>query len=204
MGQAALTGCDAWFSRLYSGMGARRLFTGPALAAAGAVALAGLIAFLLGAGRGWHAVQEAGPASLAWPLLPLGILALLGHELGHAFTVKAFGRQVDRVGLGWYWITPVFFVDTSDMWLCSKWPRAAVSAAGLCVNLALAGLSALLATAVDGEALAVLWLFSLLSYAVVVLNLNPLMESDGYHLLSDLLDRPNLRREAMARLRLRA
>jgi putative peptide zinc metalloprotease protein len=44
----------------------------------------------------------------------------------------------------------------------------------------------------------VLWEFALLSYLGVVLNLNPLMEFDGYYVLSDLLEKPNLRPRALA------
>ena len=43
-----------------------------------------------------------------------------------------------------------------------------------------------------------LWEFALLSYLAVLLNFNPLMEFDGYYVLSDLLDRPNLRPRALA------
>ena len=45
---------------------------------------------------------------------------------------------------------------------------------------------------------AALWEFALLSYLAVVLNLNPLMEFDGYYVLSDLLEKPNLRPRALA------
>lgn len=45
---------------------------------------------------------------------------------------------------------------------------------------------------------AALWQFALISYTGVLVNLNPLMEFDGYFVLSDLLERPNLRPRALA------
>jgi putative peptide zinc metalloprotease protein len=137
-----------------------------------------------------------------WLLLfwvPAYILAIVGHEAGHAFTTKHYGREVPRVGIGWYWFGPVAYVDTSDMWLEGRWPRIAVSVAGPYVNLVLGGVAALVAWFVPNAVLsAALWEFALLSYLAVLLNFNPLMEFDGYYVLSDLLDKPNLRPRALA------
>lgn len=197
--QMALNHCDPWISRLYAvGMG--RLYTPLCLAAMALLSLVGMVAFALYAASAWRVL--AAPAALpamGW-LLPAGLFALLAHEAGHALTVKACGRKVERVGLGWYWVTPVLFVDTSDMWLAGKWQRIAVGLAGIAANLVLAGCAALLAALLGGQAGAVAWLFAALSYAAVFLNLNPLLDYDGYHVLSDWLERPNLRREAPARL----
>jgi putative peptide zinc metalloprotease protein len=103
------------------------------------------------------------------------------------------------VGVGWYWFGPVAYVDTSDMWLEGRWPRIAVSLAGPYANLVLGGLAALVAWFVPSAVLsAALWEFALLSYLAVLLNFNPLMEFDGYYILSDLLERPNLRPRALA------
>lgn len=197
--QMALDHCDPWVSRLYAvGMG--RLYTPLCLAAMALLSLAGMVAFALYAASAWRIVAApvALPA-LGW-LLPTGLFALLAHEAGHALTVKACGRKVERMGLGWYWVTPVLFVDTSDMWLAGKWQRIAVGLAGIGANLVLAGFAALLAPLLGAQAGAVAWLFAALSYVSVVFNLNPLLEYDGYHVLSDWLERPNLRREAPARL----
>jgi putative peptide zinc metalloprotease protein len=85
------------------------------------------------------------------------------------------------------------------MWLEGRWPRIAASIAGPYANLVLDGLAALVAWFVPSAVLsAALWEFALLSYLVVVLNFNPLMEFDGYYVLSDLLEKPNLRPRALA------
>ena len=193
--QMALNHCDPWISRLYAaGMG--RLFTPLCLVAMALLSVAGMVAFAFYAAPAWRILAAPAPLpGMGW-LLPAGLFALLAHEAGHALTVKACGRTVERMGLGWYWVTPVLFVDTSDMWLAGKWQRIAVGLAGICANLVLAGLAALLVPLLGAQAGAVAWLFAALSYVSVVFNLNPLLEYDGYHVLSDWLERPNLRRAA--------
>ncbi len=91
------------------------------------------------------------------------------------------------------------FVDTSDIWLAGRWPRVAVSLAGPYTNLVLSGFGVLVAGLVPNVAFAAaLWQIALTSYLIALYNLNPLLEFDGYYALSDLLDRPNLRRHALA------
>jgi putative peptide zinc metalloprotease protein len=85
------------------------------------------------------------------------------------------------------------------MWLEGRWPRIAVSLAGPYTNLVIGSLASIAAWFVPNAVLsAVLWEFALLSYLGVLLNLNPLMEFDGYYVLSDLLEKPNLRPRALA------
>lgn len=193
----ALPGVDAPLARLYSG-GVRMLYTLPGQLALVGLALAGLLALVVGVGRAELALREAGGASLLF-LIPAYLLAIILHEAGHAFTVKAFGREVPRSGIGWYWFGPVAFVDTTDMWMAGRWPRIAVSLAGPYANLLLAGAAALGAWLVPDQGLAAsLWQFSLVSYLMVLLNLNPLLEYDGYYVLMDALDRPNLRPDALS------
>ncbi len=127
------------------------------------------------------------------------LLATAVHELGHGFTTVRSGRCVNGVGLGWFWFGPVAFVDTSDMWLANKWERIAVTAAGPATNLILGGAASLLVFLVSSTAgAAALFQFAWLNYLMFALNLNPLMELDGYYLLMDWLERPNFRSKTLA------
>jgi putative peptide zinc metalloprotease protein len=108
---------------------------------------------------------------------------------------------VHKAGFGWYWFAPVFFVDTSDMWLGSRRQRVIVSLAGPYSTLVLAGVLMSVAVALPPVALAVVWTLALPIYLSVLLNLDPILEYDGYYVLTDLLRRPNLRREALGRFR---
>lgn len=183
----------ALVDRLYV-TGPRLLFTAPGQIAAAVLAIAGLAAFFLAGGR--HEAADAGGPSLL-VLMPLALVAIVWHELGHAFTAKAFGREV-RLGVGWYWFGPLLYVDTSDMWLAGKWPRIAVSIGGPYASFLLGSLAALSAWLLPASAATgTLWLFAFLSYIWVILNLDPLLEYDGYYVLADLLDRPSLRNDAL-------
>jgi putative peptide zinc metalloprotease protein len=197
--QGSVRGVDGPLNSLYWG-GIRLLYSRAGQLALATVALAGIVAFALGIGELGAALE--GSDAGGWLLLfwvPAYLVAIVVHEAGHAFTTKHFGREVSRVGVGWYWFGPVAYVDTSDMWLEGRWPRIAVSLAGPYANLVLGGFAALVAWIVPSAVLsAALWEFALLSYFGVLLNLNPLMEFDGYYILSDLLEQPNLRPRALA------
>jgi putative peptide zinc metalloprotease protein len=188
---------DDIITAMYRG-GIRFLFTRPAQALLAAVALAGLVAFGLLA-SGAHQALSGSHKELLLLVIPGFLVGLFLHECGHAFSVKAFGRQVNRAGVGWYWFGPVAFVDTSDMWLGSRRERILVSLAGPYTDMVVAGAVSLIALAVPSPVVrALLWSFVLPSYLTVLANLNPLLEYDGYYVLSDLLERPNLRADALA------
>jgi hypothetical protein len=135
-----------------------------------------------------------GGSTLLFGLLGLEVHVVL-HELGHAVTTKHFGRDVHRLGVGWYLFSPVAFVDTSDMWLEGRRRRMIVAAAGPYVNAVLAGGAGVLLQLHGGSfPLA----FATTGYVLVLVNLNPLYELDGYYVLSDWLGIANLRAKSLA------
>jgi putative peptide zinc metalloprotease protein len=89
-------------------------------------------------------------------------------------------------------------VDSSDLWTAGRWPRVAVSLAGPYVNFLLAAVASIAAWLSPNIVVAAgLWQFALLSGIIALVNLNPLLEYDGYFILSDALDRPNLRQRSL-------
>lgn len=197
-------GVDPLVTRLYRN-GAFLLYTRAAQFVLGAVAVAGFAAFAALSVRA-RALElgQVPMGALVGFLLPALLGAVLVHEAAHALTAKAFGCEVPRVGIGWYWIGPVAFIDASDTWLAPRRVRLAVSLAGPYATLILAGLAALAGTFVHRPtAVAALWLFALLSYAGVLVNLCPLLAYDGYYALSDLVGQPNLRARFLASVRQR-
>ncbi len=196
--QLSLSDCDKWLSRLYEG-GARIVTTGSVVVLLAALAAAGFAAFLVGLADGRVSLTGGSPnGSLIWLLILANLAATCLHEAGHAFAAKSYGCEVDRIGVGWYWFSPIAFVDTSDMWTMGRGPRIVVDLAGVFANSVCAGIAALAALLIgEGPSAGALWQFVLMSYAIVLLNLNPLLEYDGYFVLIDWLDRPSLRREAL-------
>jgi putative peptide zinc metalloprotease protein len=164
------------------------------------IAGAGAIAFVWPSTGSPIWTTGAMPRSLPVWLAGLALHVLV-HEAAHALTCKHFGRRVNRAGIGWYFLAPVAFVDTSDIWAAARLPRILVSAAGPYSNLILSGGSALAAHFLaPGDPNNALWSFSLTGYVLALVNLNPLLELDGYYIVMDLLEIPNLRARAMAYL----
>ena len=194
----SLRGVDGIFSHLYQG-GLWRCYTWVGQLLLALVCLAGLTLFVTASGRMGVLVQHVPAARTLWWLIPGYLIMILVHEAAHAVTTKAFGYEVLGVGAGWYWFGPFAYVDTTDMWLADRWPRIAVSLAGPYSTLVL-GCIAVLASQLSTDALVTvaLWQFALLAFVSVLVNLNPLLEYDGYFVLVDLLDRPNLRPKALA------
>jgi CRP-like cAMP-binding protein/Zn-dependent protease len=159
------------------------------------IALVGLIIF---AGKFSMAADFLAKSNQKWQLVLISYIfitiSVLMHELAHAYTTKAYGRQVNAFGIGWLWITPFAFCDTSDMWLASHKQRFYVDIAGLYLHIVLGGIAGLLMLFVGQPNLMVIcWLVAIGNYSMAIANLSPLMEFDGYYALMDLLNTSNLR-----------
>jgi putative peptide zinc metalloprotease protein len=192
-------GCDRAFTAVYDG-GLRLFYTKAGAALVAAIVTAGFAAFLATSARASGSLLH-GPtfARAGIALVPLAGVAIVLHELGHGMAAKAAGAWVDRVGIGWFWLRPVVFVDTSDAWLSTRAQRMLVDAGGILVNLVLAGIAGVIAfVATERTTQTIAFVFALWSYIGVLRNLNPLLEYDGYYLLMDWLDRPNLRGNSLA------
>lgn len=135
------------------------------------------------------------PSNVAW-LLVVYVIAKAWHEFGHAVVLKRFGGHVPSCGMMLLVMAPSPYVDASAAWsLASKWQRAAVGAAGMIFELALAGVAALVWIETAAGTLANQLAFNAMLTAgvsTVLFNANPLMRFDGYFILSDVLDLPNL------------
>ncbi|MEU8615596.1 M50 family metallopeptidase, partial [Actinoplanes sp. NPDC048791] len=179
--------------------GGRFLFTKVAAIVMAVFAVAGLGLFVTTWWRGSQAVFLSGGSYLlgAVVLLLLNLVALASHELGHALATKHAGREVPAAGVLVYFGIPSVFVDTTDVWMAGRRARMLVTAAGPATGLVLAGSMQLVGLAVPALGplafkLAFAW------YLNVLFNLNPLLALDGYYLLMDWLEIPNLRGRGLA------
>jgi Zn-dependent protease len=198
--EITLPGIDAFVTRLWESVG-RLLLARPALVLYSLVAVCGLLTFLTS-----HRLQPVNlfaPRGIEMVLLIALFVAVLVfcHELAHALVCKSFGRQVRRGGFALYFGIPIFFVDTTDIWLEDRGRRIAVSAAGPVSDLTLGGVCSLLAEALPvGAADTVLFLASI-AYLAFLWNLVPLLKLDGYYILVDLIETPMLRSRSFAFVR---
>ncbi|HUF38959.1 MAG TPA: cyclic nucleotide-binding domain-containing protein [Anaerolineales bacterium] len=130
------------------------------------------------------------------------ILPVVVHELGHALTVKHFGREVPRGGLMLFFGMPAAFVETTDIWMEGRKARLAVTWNGPYTGLIIAGGLSLVLYFFP----AFPWnsfFFKMIGFAyfTVFMNVNPLLKYDGYYLLSDALEIPALRERSLAFVR---
>ena len=121
------------------------------------------------------------------------------HEFGHGMSCKHFGGECHEMGVMFLVMTPCLYCNVSDSWMLpNRWHRAAIGAAGMYVEIVLSSICAFI------------WWFSepgplnyfclnvmfVSSVSTIMFNANPLLRYDGYYILSDILEIPNLRQKA--------
>lgn len=191
------TNVDQGLTKVYM-KGFKFLFTRIGQLFLAAIAASGFLVFL---GTETHIEHLLRGLHASWfifiCMLPLTLLTAALHELGHALGTKSFGRQVHSMGVGWDWIRPIAFTDTTDMWLDTRSHRILVNLAGLYANALVAGFCSLLILVLPSPYLqAFLWLFALMTYIKGFAMLNPSQDVDGYFIMMDYFERPHLRQDA--------
>jgi putative peptide zinc metalloprotease protein len=121
------------------------------------------------------------------------------HEFAHGLTCKRYGGDVHEVGLLVMFFTPCFYCNVSDAWLIpEKSKRLWITAAGGYCDLCLWAGAMFIWRFTQQDTLINYIAYIVLSVCGVrgLVNLNPLMRLDGYYLLCDWLEIPNLRRRS--------
>jgi len=138
--------------------------------------------------------------NLVWLAVALASAKVM-HEMGHALACKHFGGECHELGILFLVFTPCLYCNVSDSWmLADKWRRIAISAAGIGVEIVLASVCTLLWWASEPGLLNTLCLSGMFVCSVntLLFNGNPLLRYDGYFILSDLLEVPNLAQQSRA------
>ena len=138
-------------------------------------------------------------------LLYLGMVIVKSiHEVGHAFVCKKYGGEVHTMGVMLLIFTPLPYMDATSSWAFrSRWHRALVGAAGMIVEIFVAALATFVWVKTGAGILHNLAynMMFIASVSTVLFNINPLLRFDGYYILSDVLDLPNLHTRATRHLR---
>ncbi len=150
-----------------------------------------------------HTLWRFDAPILAW--LTIGVATAI-HEFAHATTCKRFGGQVREMGFMLIYFQPALYGNVSDAWLFPRRnQRLWVSFAGAYADMIVAALATFAWTVADPQT----WLHHVAMLVMLTLglrtlfNLNPLIKLDGYYMLSDALEIPNLRQRSLAYLGMR-
>ncbi len=127
------------------------------------------------------------------------------HELFHGLTCLRYGGQVREAGILFILFAPLgAYVDVTSSWrFGSKWERIHVIVAGIYSEFLVAALAIIVWANTDDIVVKQICLQTALlaTIATVLFNSNPLIRFDGYYLLSDWLEIPNLYQRGQLALR---
>ncbi len=169
-------------------------------------AVLGLLALgIYWASRQWDAFIHTFAAYSGWQgLLSIGLalcFAKVLHELGHALTAHHYGCRVPTMGVAFLVMMPLLYTDTTDAWkLGQRRQRMHIAAAGILAELVLAVVALVLWSFLpDGPLRAGVFLLATSTWVITLaINASPFMRFDGYFLLADHLNLPNLHERAFA------
>ena len=135
-----------------------------------------------------------------WLWLALTLMATkILHEFGHGLSCKHCGGECHEIGVMFLVLTPCLYCNVSDSWMLpNRWHRAAIGAAGMYVEVVLASLCTFIWWFTEPGPLNYISLnvMFISSVSTILFNANPLLRYDGYYILSDILEIPNLRQKA--------
>lgn len=122
------------------------------------------------------------------------------HEFGHGLTCKRYGGECHELGFMLLVFTPALYCNVSDSWMLpNKWHRVFIGAGGMYVEIFIASVATFLwwfsvqGTLVNQLCLSMMFICSV---STLVFNGNPLLRFDGYYILMDIIEIPNLRQKS--------
>ncbi|MBF0363144.1 MAG: hypothetical protein HQK49_19135 [Oligoflexia bacterium] len=122
------------------------------------------------------------------------------HELGHGLTCKRYGGEVHEIGFLLLFFQPCLYCNVNDAWLFDKkWKQVMVTIAGGYIEFWIGSIFTFIwALTNPGTFLNQIsfQVMTICSISTIVANFNPLVKLDGYYLLSDFLEVPNLKEDS--------
>jgi putative peptide zinc metalloprotease protein len=147
--------------------------------------------------------QFFGPHNWIYMAITMGVVKIL-HEFGHGLSCKHFGGECHEIGVMFLVFTPCLYCNVSDSWMLpNKYARAFIGASGMYVEAVLASIATFIwwfsePGLLNQLSLSVMFICSV---STILFNGNPLLRFDGYYILMDLAEIPNLRQKSTEVLR---
>jgi putative peptide zinc metalloprotease protein len=121
----------------------------------------------------------------------LAVVTMCWHEIGHGHACKHYGGRVPSMGFLLIYLTPAFYTDTGEACIkATRIQRLVISLAGVWAELWICAVATVIwwGTAPDTAVHSAAYLLMLITgIASVLINWNPLMKLDGYHMLCEIL-----------------
>lgn len=182
--------------------GLRWALTKPFLLLTMFLSLAGVVIFGLNVNSGRFTLTGSSLAIGFLVLLLIDYFMVVVHETGHALVLVHNGRRLKGAGFSIYFGVPSFYVDSSDGLMMEPNKRVVQAFAGPYGQSLGAGVASILAWAFPQWAVSeTLYRYTVLAYLNIFMNSIPLLELDGYWMLTDFLKIPDLRPRSLNFLR---
>ena len=136
-------------------------------------------------------------------ILLVFLVAVFGatvHELAHGTALKHYGGKVEEMGIMFLYFIPALYCNVSDAWTLKKRQRIVVTLAGIYIQIFMWAVATLLWRLLAPDILAsrICLIIIMFDGVLCLFNMNPLIRLDGYYVLSDLVEIPNLRSKALS------
>lgn len=155
--------------------------------------------------REWHSFRESFVHFFslqgAFYYALAATFAKIIHELGHAYTAKRHGVRVPAMGVAFLVMWPFLYTDTAETWkLSNRRKQLEIASAGMMAELVIAVFATLFwSITPDGALKSILFILATTTWVMTLaINASPFMRFDGYFLVSDALDFPNLHERSTA------
>lgn len=143
------------------------------------------------------------PENLIW-IYVCTVLIKIIHEFGHSFIVHRYGGEVHTLGIMFMLLAPLPYMDATASWAFrKKRHRILVGSGGIIFELFIAAIALIVWVNVGGGPIKSIAynVFFIASISTLLFNANPLMRFDGYYILTDVLDMPNLQQQSKLHLK---
>lgn len=159
-----------------------------------------IIVFSFNLYSNYHEYTELNITKIFPYFIVLAFVSIICHELGHATATHYFKAKHGGIGFGFFiYFIPVFFADVTDIWRLDRRKRIVVNSAGVYFEIIFCLILSLVGFFTKNQILEVL---ALVIAGKAFYNLLPFLRADGYWILSDLFNKPNLSYHAFNNLKL--
>lgn len=133
--------------------------------------------------------------------IPISLFSILFHEMSHAIVGYRYGLDAKYLHISVYaYFSMMFYIELPGIYLLSSSKRVKIWTAGVFSNLFLASVFYCVSVNSSGQIMLFSSIAAVTNLSVIITNMFPFFHTDGYYILSTILETPNLGEESFSRL----